>query len=60
MLPCFSFKWPYVCFESIIPNHIMLVNCEEHDVIHNVEIGVNLDQIIDTFITEENEIFVMT
>ena len=38
----------------------MIINCEEHDVIHNVEIGINLDKIINTFITEENELFVMT
>ena len=59
-IPCFSFKWPYVCFESIISNHIMIINCEDHDVIHNVEIGANVDKFIDTFITEQNELFVMT
>jgi hypothetical protein len=59
LIPCFNFKWPYVCYESIISNHIIIINCEEQDVIHNVELGKNIDKINNTFITDQNELYVM-
>ena len=52
MISCFSFKYPYACFESIKPNHIMIINCNEPDLIHNIEFCGNTDKFIDTFITE--------
>ena len=59
MLPCFSFKWPYICFESIIPNHVNIINVDEPDLIHNVEISHSAGKLVDTFITEQDELFVI-
>ena len=59
MLPCFSFKWPYICFESILPNRVNIINVDEPDLIHNVELSHNPGKVVDTFITEQDELFVI-
>ena len=38
----------------------MIINCDEPDLIHNVEITKNTDKFIDSVITEQDELFVMT
>lgn len=52
MVQCFSFKWPYICFKSLIDNHLMIIDCNEPDLIHNVELPKRVDKFMDSFITE--------
>lgn len=57
----FSVKWPYVTFGDFASNnYIFIINVFDSDKIHKVELPDSPDRICSTYITENNNLFIMT
>lgn len=57
----FGFNWPYLSFSGL-GNDILVINCYDHEQIHQVQIGKKEEKmtIIDTYITDTNDLFIAT
>ena len=59
-IQAFSTKWPYVAFSGLNKNMLIILNAFDRNVIHRVEMPDNPDVISQTFITETNDLYVIT
>ena len=59
MINCLNTKWPFICFQGLNNKSIMIIEAHDPDTVLNIEIPDNPEKIIDTYITETNDLFVM-
>jgi len=58
-IQAFCTKWPYVTFSGLNKNFLMVLNAYEKDKIYRIELP-DPDNISHTYITENNDLFIMS
>lgn len=59
-ISAFSINWPYVVFSGLSSKHIMIVNAFTQKTINRVQLHDEVDKICSTYITDTNDLFVLT
>ena len=53
-------KWPYVVFLDIEPKYLNILNAFDLSVLHRVELLDQCDEIVQSYITKTNDLFIMS
>ena len=59
-MQAFYSKWPYTAFSGLKNEYIMILNAYNLDKIHRVLLPENPDKVCHTYITETNNLYVVT
>lgn len=59
-MSCFHINWPYVTCSGLSSNSIFVINFFDRKLIHRIILPKEVNKVCDTYITDTNDLFVLT